>query len=693
MTFGQPRFTVPSATNGMSAEVFISYAAKDRERVMDLVKRLRGAGVSVWIDQAGIDVATMWSREIVGAIRECKLMLLSISPNSTESENVVKEVALASERKKTIIPVYLKPAEIPESMEYQLAGIQRMEYFKGREEMAFRAMLRALVKFGVRVNPDAIEQDEEGFDSNLAAHVYSHPAKKKALPVLLGGALAVIALGGLLTFYFLSGGGPEPPAPHTQPGTGVVSSTGGSAPLAEPGKTSIAILPFRNIGPAQENTFLAEGMHEEIEAMLSIAPSLIVKEASRFKDLASDPKSIGESLQVDAIVTGSVRQAGGQMRVIVKLVDTRTEAHLWAKTFNKPEGDIFAVQREIAQSIAEGLQLKLDATLESRMAGRQAQNLEAYNLYLEGRNLWKARSRGGMRDSIGKFELALAKDTGFALAHVGIADAYNQLVRYNFSPSLVSYPKARQELEKALALNDNLAEAHASLGYVLYDFDWDWTAAEISLRKAVSLNPNYPEARRWLSHVLLVQGRFQEAFQEIEVGIRLDHNSANMLQTKAFYQLVGGRLDGAIVTAELAIAADPKFHRAYFRKGAALLRQGELETALQAFNQAEAQRPGAYQAAIAGVLGAMGRTQEAREILDRQIARKESQIVSSTHLAEAFYRLGDHDKALHYFEMAIDEKDPSIPYFYAGCDWRDLFANAKFRALSQRLKLPLKTNP
>ena len=136
----------------MSAEVFISYAAKDRDRVMNLVKRLRGAGVSVWFDQAGIDVATMWSREIVGAIRECKLMLLSISPNSTESENVVKEVALASERKKAIIPVYLEPAEIPETMEYQLAGIQRMEYFKEREEVAFQAMIRALVKFGVSVN-------------------------------------------------------------------------------------------------------------------------------------------------------------------------------------------------------------------------------------------------------------------------------------------------------------------------------------------------------------------------------------------------------------------------------------------------------------------------------------------------------------------------------------------------------------
>ena len=121
----------------MSAEVFISYAARDRERVLGLVERLRKAGVTVWIDQVGIDVSTMWSQEIVSAIKGCKVMLLSISPHSTESENVVKELALASERKKPIIPVYLEAAEIPETMEYQLAGIQRVEYFRENEDAAF----------------------------------------------------------------------------------------------------------------------------------------------------------------------------------------------------------------------------------------------------------------------------------------------------------------------------------------------------------------------------------------------------------------------------------------------------------------------------------------------------------------------------------------------------------------------------
>ena len=155
----------------MSPEVFISYAAKDRNRVLGLVKRLRNVGVTVWIDQAGIDVSTMWSQEIVNAIRDCKVMILSISPHSTESENVVKELALASERKKPIIPVYLEPANIPGTMEYQLAGIQRVEYFAESEDAAFRSMIRSLIKRGVTVEASKVEfEGDDTVESSLAAH-------------------------------------------------------------------------------------------------------------------------------------------------------------------------------------------------------------------------------------------------------------------------------------------------------------------------------------------------------------------------------------------------------------------------------------------------------------------------------------------------------------------------------------------
>ena len=307
----------------MSAEVFISYAAKDRERVLGLVKRLRDAGVTVWIDQAGIDVSTMWSQEIVNAIRDCKVMLLSISPHSTESENVVKELALASERKKPIIPVHLEPADIPGTMEYQLAGIQRVEYFMENEDIAFKAMLRSLVKRGVHVDEEGAGLDmDEGFETSIASHA-PEPQKTTVSANRKVGVvtpLLVLAVIGLVLALVL---GPDK-SPETS-GDQAASVEKSEPVQAKQNKTSITVLPFRNIGPSNNESFLADGMHEEIDAMLSMTPSLIVKNASRMKDMALDPRSVGEALKVDSVLTGTVRQSGAQLRVTVKLVNTKTQ--------------------------------------------------------------------------------------------------------------------------------------------------------------------------------------------------------------------------------------------------------------------------------------------------------------------------------------------------------------------------------
>ena len=175
-------------------------------------------------------------------------------------------------------------------------------------------------------------------------------------------------------------------------------------------------------------------MHEEINAMLSMAPNLMVKDGSRFKEQINDVKTVGQSLEVESILTGSVMQSNGKLRVIVKLVDAKTEANLWTKTFDKNEGDFFTIQREIAQSVAEGLSINLDSEYKILIAKRQTKNLEAYNLYLEARLLWNTRKKNKMYQAIEKYELALAKDPDFALGHAGIAECYNMIAAYSFPP-------------------------------------------------------------------------------------------------------------------------------------------------------------------------------------------------------------------------------------------------------------------
>jgi len=672
----------------MSAEVFISYAARDRERVLGLVERLRKAGVTVWIDQVGIDVSTMWSQEIVSAIKSCKVMLLSISPHSTESGNVVKELALASERKKPIIPVYLEAAEIPETMEYQLAGIQRVEYFRENEDAAFKAMLRSLVKRGVHVDEEGAGLDmDEGFETSIASHApepqkTTVSANRKVGVVIPLLVLAVIGL--VLALVLRPDKSPETSGDQAAP-------VEKSEPIqAKQNKTSITVLPFRNIGPSNNESFLADGMHEEIDAMLSMTPSLIVKNASRMKDMALDPRSVGEALKVDSVLTGTVRQSDGQLRVTVKLVDTKTEENIWASTFDKSESDIFSVQREIAQKVVEGLKLKLGEGQQDLIVNRQTKDLEAYNLYINGRKMWKTRTREGMRDSIEKFELALSKDPKFALAYVGIADAYNQLVMYGHSPPEVSFPKAKDELKKALALNDSISEAHASLGFISWVYDWNWGAAEKSLKKALSINPNYPDARRWLSHVHITMGNISSALEEIDKGIKLEPNSGNMISTKSIYLTHSEKIDDAIKTAQAGITKNPSFIRLYEALAVAHLNAGDYDSALNALEQGDNLHPGEYQLIKANIMAARGDQAEAKLILDKEIKKKGLDVISSTGIAKGFYLLNEDIKALDYLEMAIKEKDHGITYLHVNFDWNRIGDSQRFKAICKRLNLPAK---
>ena len=672
----------------MSAEVFISYAARDRERVLGLVERLRKAGITVWIDQVGIDVSTMWSQEIVSAIKTCKVMLLSISPHSTESGNVVKELALASERKKPIIPVYLEAAEIPETMEYQLAGIQRVEYFRENEDAAFKAMLRSLVKRGVHVDEEGAGLDmDEGFETSIASHApepqkTTVSANRKVGVVTPLLVLAVIGL--VLALVLRPDKSPETSGDQAAP-------VEKSEPIqAKQNKTSITVLPFRNIGPSNNESFLADGMHEEIDAMLSMTPSLIVKNASRMKDMALDPRSVGEALKVDSVLTGTVRQSGAQLRVTVKLVNTKTEENIWASTFDKSESDIFAVQREIAQKVVEGLKLKLGEGQQDLIVNRQTKDLEAYNLYINGRKMWKTRTREGMRDSIEKFELALSKDPKFALAYVGIADAYNQLVMYGHSPPEVSFPKAKDELKKALALNDSISEAHASLGFISWVYDWNWDAAEKSLNKALSINPNYPDARRWLSHVHITMGNISSALEEIDKGIKLEPNSGNMLSAKSQYLAHSGKIEAAIKTAQEAFSRNPSFIFSYQALAEAHLMAGNHDSALKSLEQGDELYPGEFQLTKAEISATRGDYAEAKKILNNEIKKRSTDVISSTEIAWCFYLIEEDIKALDYLELAIKEKDTRIVYLHANFDWKRISSTERFKSISKKLNLPLK---
>ena len=456
----------------------------------------------------------------------------------------------------------------------------------------------------------------------------------------------------------------------------------------------IALVPFRNIGPQQEDSFLAEGMHEEIEAMLSMAPNLMVKDGSRFKEQANDAGAIGKALQVEAIVTGSVRQAAGQLRVIVKLVDTRTEANLWTKTFDKKEGDVFAIQREIAQSVAEGLSIKLDSGYETRLAKRQPDNLEAYNLYLKGRALWNTRTKENMTAAIADFELALAKDPGFALAHVGIADCYSMLAAYGHSQPIIAYPKAKKELQAALKLNNGISEAHSSLGWVCYNYDWDWENGKRAFEEALRINPSNPEASRWYSQLLMVSYDPQ-ALEQINTALTLTPTSPITKSVHVRILTAFGKLDEAFNAAEKVTKLDPTYFLGPYAKIEALTLQGKYDEALQIADGAAkgfGNHP-TYLTAKGMLLGLEGRHDEAHAII-QTLEQISSERPSSKHyFSMIYYAIGEHDKALKLLEESIVEKQFSIFLFSPRLYFTELRDNERFIKIYSNLNVPIQRQP
>ena len=664
----------------MSAEVFISYSAKDRARVIGIVDKLTDAGVSVWIDQVGIEASSMWSREIVSAIKQCKVMLLVISPHSASSENVVKELALGSERKKPIIPIIIEPTEIPETMEYQLAGIQRVQYFGGFARGAFETTLRALSKRGVKVRIDApnegdfVNLEDRG---GLKSPEGRQGCRKRWFTILVTFAVIFVAAA-LINYLFRSISGANQPPPSI------------SAGQTNAEKGSVAIVPFKNIGPATSNSFIAEGMHEEINAILSIVPSLIVKDGSRFVDQTDNVKSVGKSLGVRSVLTGSVIQSGGQLRVIVKLVDATTEANLWAATFDGNEEDFFKIQRDIAENVAKGLSVTLSNNYKTQIRKRLTENLGAYKLYLEGRLLWNSRKKTEMYQAIEKYELAVARDPEFALGYIGIAECYNMIAAYGFSPPGIAYPKAKAALDKALLINRNISKLHSSLGWYYWNFEYDFDSAEKALLEAVKLNPSSPEANRWYAQVRSI--RFKpESIDEIELAVKLEPSSAisRFVQFRVLTSF--GKLAEARIVAKKVIEIDQEYLMALYGDIEIHCLSQRYEEALVLVEEAiEATDDPLYLGVKGYILGRLNRIDEANSvrIMLEKIALKRN--VRPQYMFMIDYAIGEHEKALKLLRESVDSKTLNVFLFDPRIYWDDLVGNPAFKTIFSDMGLPLK---
>ena len=655
----------------MSAEVFISYAAKDRERVLGLVKRLRDAGVTVWIDQAGIDVATMWSQEIVSAIRGCKVMLLSISPHSTESENVVKELALASERKKPIIPVYLERADIPETMEYQLAGIQRVEYFANNEDAAFKAMVRSLVKRGITV--DATKAGLEGddaFEASLAAHGNQAQANRKPATAKRGlitmAAVAVVAVAAVFLV----------PKKEIQP-----SDTGTAHPTSQPTQSQpqlgraqstppahvtlstnkLVVLPFKVLGDSGgKGEMFSYGLVSDLTMKLQRVQGLtVISERSAAAQGNTKPfTEIGRALNVGSVITGDVLESDGDVRVNVKLVDANNGAIQWSESYDDKLSGILKLQSQIAQSVAKQLKGVLGVEESASLSKAETNSAEAYELYLQGRKLWDQRTKESFEGAIELFNQAIALDENFALAYVGIADVRLMESFYSISYPKVSAEKAREATEKALEINPNQGEALANLAMITMSFDYDLIKAEELFLRAIKINPNHPITFTWGGVCAHISGRYEEGLRRANRAIEVDPSNAISIHGVSHSLIYSEDIETAKKIAGDGLKKHPGFHRLVWDLSICHILENEPQKAIELF---EAQKPELLRKMTTLYLNygvahyKAGNKEKAYQLLVEMITLSQQIYIPKEKIAEFCFVVGLEEQGFYWLNKAFEE--------------------------------------
>jgi serine/threonine-protein kinase len=455
---------------------------------------------------------------------------------------------------------------------------------------------------------------------------------------------------------------------------------------------SLAVLPFEGAQADSDDAYLADGITESILNKLTRVSGLRVVPRSTvftYKDKAELPSAIGRHLRVRAVVTGRVVQRGQHLVVSAELTDVSTDSQLWGDRLTRPATDIFAVQEEVAGEIVKSLRLRLSAEEKEALVQRQTEDSEAYHAYLRGRHQWAKRTRDGFMRAIEHFTEAIDRDPAYALAYTGLADTYNVLGYYNYQPPQESYPRAKAASTRALELDPNLAEAHASLGYTRLFFDWDWEGAATSFKRAIALDPAYASAHQWYAWYLLVAGRIDEMIAAMRAALELDPLSLIINAHMGYALFWAGRYDEALAQLRLAMSLDPNFALSYWPLGAVHVYKGNGDEAIAAFRSLVALTGGAVGLGYLGMTaGHFHRPGIAREALATLEAAAGTRYVSPLDRALCHAGLHELEAAFEWLERAFEDRVSDLVRLKV-LPWpADMRNDTRFAAAIARLKLP-----
>ncbi len=455
---------------------------------------------------------------------------------------------------------------------------------------------------------------------------------------------------------------------------------------------TVAVLPFVNASPDADTEYLSDGITDElIDRLAKVEGLRIASRTSVFalKGKPQDVRAIGALLGASVVLEGTVRKSLERLRITAQLTSSDDGRLLWSQRYDRMESDVFAIQDEIANTIVTTLRATWFADLDQPVQKRYTQSLRAYALYLQGRYAWNKRTQEGVTEGIQYFEQAIAEDPGYALAYTGLADSYALQIDYRNVPVANGFKRAKGYALKALELDESLAEAHASLAWAMFIYDWDWDGAAREFRRSIELDARYATAHQWYAFLLASQRRLDEALVEAHTAQELDPASVSIRRALGYVYLYARRYDQARYHLTRAIAMNPTAEESYRVLGLTLTMNGQLDEAERVLREATG-LPGAgtyTRATLAYSLARAGNREYSETLLAELEAKRLRDYVSPVELATLHIGLGDNQHAIDWAERAYEERRGWMAYLNVHPIMDPLRGEPRFHDLARKMGL------
>ncbi|MHB8476775.1 MAG: TIR domain-containing protein [Steroidobacteraceae bacterium] len=657
--------TEESAKQTPAHYVFVSHASQDVAVANSVVENLERQGIRCWIAPRDVTPGAQYADEIVGAINDAKMVVLVLSEHAVASPHVGKEIERASSKRRRVIALRTDAVSLTRSFEYFLSESQWIDVAALGMPGALSKLTQAV---GQSLAPSSWVSPGLGADAGNPADRKRKPSYltiRRVFAAAVFLVVAVIVAGVVVRYWPSKQAGPRAPA------------------VKAISDKSIAVLPFADMSQKKDQEYFGDGMAEEILDLLAKIPGLTVigrTSSFQFKGKNEDLRTIGAKLNAAYVLEGSVRNSGDQVRITAQLIDTKTGAHEWSETYDRPIGDVLKLQDAIAAAVVRELQLTVASESLNRSALKSA---DAYDLLLRGRHSADRFDKEGLEEAAVLFQQALDRDPTSADAAAGLAYAYYNLGAYGFLTAAVAYERSRRAAANALKLDPKNGSAHWTLGSIHLLYDWDWAAADQDYEQVATLVPGSGDAQNGKAWVSMVLGRWDEALSQIRAALAQDPLNPDSYECLTWIQMGRAHLSEAEVAIRRALDIRPTYGWGHAMLGIVLLESGNPHAALIEMQQEQqefGQLPG-----LAMVYHALGQSADSDAALARMI--KEQAADNAFYIAGVYAFRGQSDEAMRWLERAYTQKDFSLFLVKGYLPLKSLRVDPRFKAFLHKMDL------